>query len=249
MAEKVLVIGPSGLGKSYAIKFLNPEETVVICPENKSLPFQGSRKLYKTVMRKEENNNGKILPSILKSNFIPCAKMANYSSEGWKAKLDDPGILEILYTINAKRPEIKNVIIDTMTYALLESVMDQMHNDDWKKYKVFAAEFKDVMNAINEMRDNLMVIVTSHHDTNTKGESYESNFKQPGGKFVKDTIVPEGLFTVVLFSVKTDQGEYRFATQSDGKNTAKSPEGMFESTLIENNYQLVRDSIFKYYNE
>ena len=38
MAEKIMVIGPSGTGKTYAGKFLDPTKTVIICPENKTPP-------------------------------------------------------------------------------------------------------------------------------------------------------------------------------------------------------------------
>ena len=51
MAEKILVQGPSGTGKSSAVEFLDPAETFVICCDKKALPFRGSQKVYKTARK------------------------------------------------------------------------------------------------------------------------------------------------------------------------------------------------------
>ena len=46
MAQKVLILGNSGTGKSTSIRNLNPEETFVIKCVEKPLPFKKSEKLY-----------------------------------------------------------------------------------------------------------------------------------------------------------------------------------------------------------
>lgn len=46
MAQKVLILGGSGTGKSTSIRNLKPEETFVIKCVEKPLPFKGSEKLY-----------------------------------------------------------------------------------------------------------------------------------------------------------------------------------------------------------
>ena len=46
MASIAIVLGKSGAGKSTSIKNLNPDETVVINPLQKRLPFKGSVSLY-----------------------------------------------------------------------------------------------------------------------------------------------------------------------------------------------------------
>ena len=46
MANIAIVLGKSGAGKSTSIKSLNPDETVVINPLQKKLPFKGSSTLY-----------------------------------------------------------------------------------------------------------------------------------------------------------------------------------------------------------
>lgn len=63
-------------------------------------------------------------------------------------------------------------------------------------------------------------------------------------------ITLEGLFTYVLFTkiVKDDADnvQYKFVTNSDGTCTAKSPMGLFDTKLIDNDLKLVIDKINKY---
>ena len=46
MGVLILIEGDEGTGKSRSIINLNPEETAVIRPNIKELPFRGSRKMY-----------------------------------------------------------------------------------------------------------------------------------------------------------------------------------------------------------
>jgi hypothetical protein len=65
-------------------------------------------------------------------------------------------------------------------------------------------------------------------------------------------ITIEGLFTYVLFTdiIKNENGEieYKFITQSDGTNTAKTPMGCFDKLYIDNDLQYVIDKIDEYNN-
>lgn len=54
MSNLVVILGPTGSGKSTSIKNLDPKETMILALKdvNKPLPFKGSRKLYN-----KENKN------------------------------------------------------------------------------------------------------------------------------------------------------------------------------------------------
>lgn len=70
-------------------------------------------------------------------------------------------------------------------------------------------------------------------------------------KLLDKMITIEGLFTYVFFtSVINDEGapQYKFITNSDGTSTAKTPMGLFNELLIDNDIQVVIDAI-KRYNE
>lgn len=48
MSNLVVILGPTGSGKSTSIKNLDPKETMILALKDidKALPFKGSRKLY-----------------------------------------------------------------------------------------------------------------------------------------------------------------------------------------------------------
>lgn len=87
MANLIAVVGQSGSGKSSSIRTLNPAETFIINVASKPLPFKGWRSKY-TVWNKA-NPGG---------NFINTSDVSVIAS--------------ILNYISAKRPEIKNVIVE-----------------------------------------------------------------------------------------------------------------------------------------
>ena len=47
MGKMILVEGQPGTGKTAAIRNLDPETTLIVKPNNKDLPFKGSRNIYK----------------------------------------------------------------------------------------------------------------------------------------------------------------------------------------------------------
>lgn len=66
-------------------------------------------------------------------------------------------------------------------------------------------------------------------------------------------ITIEGLFTYVLFTIRkqNDDGimEYKFITNSNGQNTAKTPMGCFTEEFIDNDLQYVFNKIDEYNGE
>ena len=44
MANKLLVLGEPGTGKSSSLEYLDPKSTFVICSDEKALPFKGWKK-------------------------------------------------------------------------------------------------------------------------------------------------------------------------------------------------------------
>ena len=232
MAQKLLILGPSGTGKSYAVQFLDPKETFVIAPDKKELPFRGSTKKYITVF------DEKGVPKYSQSNWAETNSMKN--------------IHELIKLIALKRPEIKNIVVDTITHAMIKSVMRELTNESWNKWKQFATEFYDLTELIPQLRKDLMIVFNAHVEITDTPNGDKVSFKVAGGKLTKEVIDPESLFSIVLGSecqVVDGKSKFFFVTQNNGLNTCKSPEGMFPDLHIENNLQYVRDCIFAYYNE
>jgi hypothetical protein len=138
---------------------------------------------------------------------------------------------------------------------MLRSVIDELENDNWSKYKRFAKEFKDLIDTIKKLRDDFVVVITAHEDV-TESKSADDatpirEFKVPSGRFTKEAITPEGLFTIVLWGeVKESEGEneYLFRTQKGAGTQAKSPLGMFEEQFIPNDLVYVFDKMNEFYN-
>ena len=233
MAQKLLILGSSGTGKSHSIKYLNPATTVVLCPDRKELPFKGSTKLYKTIYKEGTKEF-----SGAKSNFIPVNTMKE--------------VRRLVNMIATKRPEITAVVIDTITYAMIDSVMRELKTKGFDKFSEFADELYQLLNDIPNLRDDLTVVFMAHTENDSVDGVAVISFKIPAGKFTREKIVPEGLFTIVLYtdSVMVDgKPTYFFTTQNSGVNTCKSPEGMFPDLRIENNLQYVLDCIQAYYQD
>ena len=66
------------------------------------------------------------------------------------------------------------------------------------------------------------------------------------GKLLDEKIVMEGLVTIVLRTV-VQNGNYLFSTKNSGADTVKSPLGLFDDELIENDLATADAAIFNYY--
>jgi hypothetical protein len=217
MAEKILVIGESGSGKTYSMRNLDPGETFYICPDEKDLPFKGGDSKYVT----EYDGNS-----------------VKWESTN-KVETTSPGsIMKILKYISEKRTDIKVVVIDTITQMMTDEFMTRSQEVGYGKFTEMAKNPYDIMKLIRRLRSDLTVIVYAHSETDDKSKETFKRMFVPGGKLLKEKATPEALFTVVLeTSVTYDKNEgnrYYFKTMNQGDGIAKSPEGMFDAYLIEN---------------
>lgn len=121
-----------------------------------------------------------------------------------------------------------------------------------EKFTQLAQHFYGILKEAMGMRDNLKVFILCHSDN--AGDALNPSFKiKTVGRMIDNMITLEGLFTYVLFTTrkKNDDGimEYKFMTNSDGTNTAKTPMGCFSELLIDNDLQYVFSQIDKYNGE
>lgn len=227
MADMILIEGETGTGKSYSLHTLNPKETFVICPDDKPLSFRGSKKNYV-----QEKSNGKI--DITKSNYY--------------ITRDPEKIQKALNYVSEQRPEIKVIVLDTITMMMLSEFMGSARVKGFEKYTELALSPWQILNSITKLRDDLVIVVMAH----TERDGERTRFFVPGGKLIAEKAKPAALFTVVLetqVEYSESGNKYYFLTQNNGINEAKSPAGMFETHLIPNDLSLVIQRYREYYNE
>lgn len=230
MANKILILGEPGTGKTTAARNLDPTETFFIVPDEKSLPFKGWKNIYKTVYKPD----GKI--DISKSNLY----------RGTSPQT----IMILLKAISDTRPDIKVVIIDTITMMMNVEYMAKAKEKGYEKFLDLALDVFNLIKMIDGLREDLTVFILGHVQSSydTDG-SLRTEFKVIGGKLIGEKIEVEGMFTNVLYTevvMKEGKPEYFFLTQNNGKNTCKSALGLFPELRIPNDFKIVLEEIKKY---
>lgn len=231
MAKKVLILGEPGTGKTASLQSLNPESTFIICPDEKELSFGG--KHYQTFIKEDTKKL-----DLQKTNFY----------ETTSPKI----VLDLLKLISDTMPHIKVIVIDTITSLQIAEFMDKVKEKGFEKFNEMALDTYNILKSIRKLREDLTVIVMAHVENNYDSDGVRiTSFKVPGGKLIGEKIKVEGMFTTVLYTdVVMEQGipNYYFVTQNNGKNTCKSPIGMFNDIRIPNNMEYVIETMEKYYN-
>lgn len=135
------------------------------------------------------------------------------------------------------------VIVDDYQYVLANEFMRRSHEKSFDKFNDIGRNAWDVMTAATSGPDHIRVYILTHVQTDEYGMHGKM---KTVGKLLDEKIVLEGMVTTVLRSVKSDEG-YFFRTQSDGTDTVKSPMGLFESEMIDNDIAAVDSAICEYY--
>jgi Cdc6-like AAA superfamily ATPase len=94
------------------------------------------------------------------------------------------------------------------------------------------------------------IVFTAIEENIRDGDGIDTKCVKVDGKILENKV--ESFFTVCLHThfnpVKQSPECYQFETQSDGRNTAKSPEGMFDNHYIQNDMSKVLGSYYWYYD-
>lgn len=137
----------------------------------------------------------------------------------------------------------KVIVIDDTQYLMANEFMRRATERGYDKFTEIAQNFWSlIVQEINNLPDDVIVYLLSHTATDDNGVEKMKTI----GKLMDEKITPEGLFTIVLKTTVSD-GNYCFVTQNNGKDTVKSPEGMFDSYAIKNDLKYVDEKIRNYY--
>lgn len=203
MAQKVLIMGESGTGKSTSMRNCDPATTAVVNPVGKPLPFKG-----KFTMLNSETEARKI-----------CKWMKEQAAAGKKL-----------------------IVVDDFQYILAVPYMNRIKETGWDKYNDFGANYFEIIEVCKELPDDVIVVYMTHLETLENGLTTVKLI----GKLLREKITIEGLFSIVL-RTGVNEAKYYFYTQNSGKDTVKSPIGMFPAYAIDNDLNYVADKIRNYY--
>ena len=148
---------------------------------------------------------------------------------------------KIIKTMKATKKKV--IVIDDTQYLMCNEFMRRATERGYDKFTEIAQNFWSlVVEEVNKLPVDTIVYLLCHTSTDENGVEKMKTI----GKLVDEKITPEGLFTIVLKTVVSD-GKYAFVTQNNGKDTVKSPEGMFGTYAINNDLKYVDEKIRNYY--
>jgi hypothetical protein len=228
MAELIAIVGDSGSGKSTSIRNLDPEKTFIISTTGKRPGVKGAKKRYPDFKINRETKE-------MTGNF--------YTSSNIES------IKKMMQIVNTKMPEVSVLVIDDFQYLQAFEAMARVDEKGYGKFTDMAKHAYEALKTGMDMREDLFIVIMTHSE-NT-GDNLNPYYKiKTQGKMLDSVITLEGLFTYVLFTkVIKDDGEnieYKFVTNSDGTCTAKTPMGLFEDQLIDNDLDMVVRRIQEY---
>ena len=112
----------------------------------------------------------------------------------------------------------------------------------YTKFSVIAQKFYNFVEYIKTLDGDKRVYLMMHEEKSENGDIAPKTC----GKMLDNQICVEGLFSILLRCV-FDGKEHKFKTATDGLDVCKTPIGMFEDELIDNDLKLVDDTICEYY--
>lgn len=136
----------------------------------------------------------------------------------------------------------KSVVIDDATYLMVNEFMRTAKQTGYQKYTDMAVSFNQLIEFAASLPDDKIVYFMGHSDQADDGREHFKTI----GKMLDNYVTVEGRFTIVMKTVVQD-GRYLFSTQNNGQDTVKTPMGLFDKPLIENDLKFVDDAIREYW--
>jgi hypothetical protein len=135
----------------------------------------------------------------------------------------------------------KTIIIDDAQYIMLNDELRRSDEVGFKKFVEMAKDYVDLITHITNHESKLIVYFMTHIETSEDGRITAKTT----GKMIREKVVLEGLFSIVLRCHAKD-GQHYFTTHTNGFDCVKTPEEMFSSDQIENDLNIVNQAVIEY---
>ena len=149
---------------------------------------------------------------------------------------------DIVKALESYGKQYKSIVVDDFQYVMANEFMRRSSEKGYDKFTEIGRHAWDIANTVRSLPADCIVYVMCHTDRDDDGNEKIKTI----GKLLDEKICLEGMSTIVLMTNVTD-GVYTFLTQNNGKNTVKSPAGMFPSYAIDNDLHYVDQKIRAYY--
>jgi hypothetical protein len=126
---------------------------------------------------------------------------------------------------------------------MVNEFMRSAKQSGYQKYTDMAVSFNNLVEYASRLPDDVIVYFLGHSEQSDDGREHFKTI----GKMLDNYVTLEGKFTIVLKTTVQD-GKYYFSTQNNGQDTVKSPMGMFDSNLIDNDLKAVDEAIRAYWS-
>lgn len=134
------------------------------------------------------------------------------------------------------------IIIDDAQYTMANEFMRRADEKGFDKFTAIGKNFWNLIKTCENLPPQKRVYFLQHIEETETGKVKAKTI----GKLIDEKICLEGMFSIVLRTAVVD-GKYGFRTKNNGNDTVKSPIGLFERGLIENDLFFVDNAICSYY--
>lgn len=148
---------------------------------------------------------------------------------------------QIIGAMNKTKRKI--IVIDDFQYIMANEFMRRNEEKGYEKFNDIGRHAWDVLMAASSLSSDVRVYIMGH----TANDEYGRIRAKTLGKMLDDKITVEGMFSIVMRTVVVN-GNYLFATKNNGSDTTKTPLGLFEDELIDNDLTFVDTAIWQYYD-
>lgn len=174
-----------------------------------------------------------------------------FRAKGWKPVSEGGNVIvsdQSSVIVAAMKKTSRDVIIlDDFQYIMSNEFMRRVidketGNAAFAKYNEIAKYAWDILTAASNLAPNKRVYILSHTQIDDAGRVKIKTI----GKLLDEKITIEGLVSIVL-RTSIVNGNYLFSTRNSGLDTTKTPIGLFEDELIENDLAIIDTAIYQYF--
>ena len=142
----------------------------------------------------------------------------------------------------------KSLIVDDAQYLMAFEFFGSIEEKGFEKFTRMGKNFYSLVKHASMLEKDKIIYFFMHKETTDDGCEKAKTL----GRLLDEKLTLEGLFTIVLKTVVQENANgnqsYYFSTQNSGYDRVKTPMGMFEDALIENDLKKVDGIIREYYD-